>query len=60
MLFYKEAVCSACFQAASTLLRAGHLLYSGLFSLFPGTQIMPPRPGMENHVSADTLTGKLF
>lgn len=44
-------------DAAITLLRAG--MYSGLFSLFPGTQIMP-RSGMENHVNADTLTGRLL
>lgn len=34
-------------------------MFAGLFSPFPGTQIMP-RTGMENRVNADTLTGRLL
>lgn len=60
VLFYEEAVQrSSCFQdAAIPLLRAGRVFWF----IQPASRHSDyaPRAGMENHVNADTLTGRLL
>lgn len=58
VLFYNR-LCSAFSPFPGCRYYIIESVFSGLFSPFPGTQIMP-RTGMENCVNADTLTGRLL